>query len=144
VHVAGERQLAPPITTTSKRPSSGSACGAILMPPPNCRPFAQMTLLATSSRVEPSSVMRKGTFCHAAKAATVAHRNEAVPPSRLVEALARVATSPVSPHEPTFANSRRTSASPSSARQVARPASMVRVRPSAMTRRASGSFLGMA
>ena len=38
-----------PHTSTSSRPSSGSACGQTLMPPPKARPLAQMTLLATSS-----------------------------------------------------------------------------------------------
>ena len=98
------------------------------MPPPNARPLAQITLLATSSSGGSSSTCtRNGTLRQAANVATVAYRNDGVPPSRLDVRSARSATAPVSPHEPMLMYQREPS--PEAARNVARPRSIVRVRP---------------
>src|SRR4051812_23791782 len=84
-----------PQTSTSSRPSSGSACGQTLIPPPNSRPLAQITLLATSSSGGSSSTWTlNGTLCQAANVATVAYRNEGVPPSRFDVPSARAAAAP--------------------------------------------------
>ena len=128
--------------STSSRPSSGSACGQTLIPPPNSRPFAQMTLLATSSTGSESSIWtRNGTLRQAANVATVAYRNEGVPPRRLDVRSARSATAPVRPHEPMLMYQREPS--PEAALKVARPRSIVRVRPPFSSSRARLGCLGM-
>ena len=112
------------------------------MPPPKARPFAQITLLATSSSGSASStVTRNGTLRQAANVATVAYRNEGVPPRRLDVRSARSATAPVSPHEPMLMYQREPS--PAAARNVARPRSIVRVRPPRSSSRARSGRFGM-
>ena len=99
------------------------------MPPPNARPFAQMTLLATSSSGGSSSTWtRNGTLRQAANVATVAYRNEGVPPRRLDVRSARSATAPVSPHEPMLMYQREPSPEAVPER---RPAEVDRARPAA-------------
>ena len=98
---------------TSSRPSSGSAWGQMRIPPPNARPFAQITLLATSSSGGASSTWtRNGTLRQAANVATVANRNDGVPPRRLDVRSARSATAPVSPQEPMLMYQREPSPPP--------------------------------
>ncbi len=112
------------------------------MPPPNARPFAQITLLATSSSGGSSSTStRNGTLRQAANVETVAKRNAGVPPSRFDVRSARAATAPVRPHEPMLMYQREPS--PAGVRNVARPRSIVRVRPPRSSSSACSGCFGM-
>ena len=112
------------------------------MPPPNARPFAQITLLATSSSGGSSSTWtRNETLRQAANVATVANRNDGVPPRRLDVRSARSATAPVRPQEPMLMYQREPS--PPAVRNVARPRSIVRVRPPPSSSSARCGCLGM-
>ena len=104
--------------------------------------MAQITLLASSSSGGSSSTWTlNGTLCHAANVATVAYRNEGVPPSRFEVRSARSATAPVRPHEPMLMYQREPS--PEGVRNVARPRSIVRVRPPRSSSSARSARFGM-
>ena len=113
------------------------------MPPPNQRPFAQMTLFATTRRSAPSRRIENSTLCQLANARAVAQRKAGVPPRRFAEAFARRATSPVSPQLPTLQKSRDAGA-PSAPVKLAQPTSIVRSRPATMTSRACAGRFGIA
>ena len=73
--------------------------------------------------------------------ATVANRNDGVPPSRFEVRSARSATAPVSPQEPMLMYQRVPS--PDAVQNVARPRSIVRVRPPRKSSSARCGCLGM-
>jgi hypothetical protein len=92
-----------PIVSTSKRPSSGSASGQMIIPPPNVFPFATTTSCMWPTRLSPSTVTRSSEFCHFAKTAKVAQRYEILPPRAFVVSFARWAIAPLMPALATFA-----------------------------------------
>ena len=85
-------------------PSSGSASGAIFIPPPMYGPLATMTSCIRARRVSPSTETETSLFPQRAKTANVAQMYETLPPNALEVSLARCAIAPLMPALPTFAN----------------------------------------
>src|SRR3990170_9004051 len=122
------RKSTSPMTTTSRRPSSRSAWGAGMSPPPKKRPFATMTSFTMRSRRGSESASRATrVFRYPGRVRRIATRKLMRPPRIFVVRFTRSTTAPPEPNSATLMKYRVRGAP--AVMNAQRPTSIVRVLP---------------